>query len=199
MLFVTAIIHMVIGRAHNSEAEAATMPVLEHIPAEILEFRQVVPDSEVPESIREGLETNSILMRYYVSTTGWPVQLTIVHAEKTRRSLHFPEVCFTGQGWETTAKSSVPVGVLFMGQGLVVQKDDAREAVLYWFKTGDHFTASYFANTAVWSRDRLFGRNPSSMLIRLSTPITNQGEAKAFQVLSDFASGLAPILSESPF
>ncbi|NIA15328.1 MAG: EpsI family protein [Nitrospiraceae bacterium] len=197
MLLSTVVLHGVIGHVQANAAQTSSLPELLNIPSQILEFRQAQPDTPVPESIRQNLETNTILMRNYISSYGRPVQLTIVYAEKTRRSLHFPEVCFTGQGWETRSKSPIPVGTLFIGQGLTVQKGDAQEAVLYWFKTGRQFTANYFLNTYYWARDKLLLRNPSTMLIRLSTPVGDQGEERAYRALSDFAAGLSPILIET--
>jgi EpsI family protein len=193
----TATTTLLIARAQNNVAQASSLPELLKIPSQILEFSQARPDAPVPASTRKSLETNTILMRDYASSNGRPVNLTIVFAEKTRRSLHFPEVCFTGQGWETHGKSSIPVGIQFLGQGLTVQKGDSKRAVLYWFKTGNELTGSYYLNTFYWSADKLLLRNPSTMLIRLSTPVDQQGEARAYQVLSDFASGLTPIIADT--
>lgn len=195
ILASAAVLHSGIAWNQAASANASEPPELLNIPAQILEFRQARPDTPVPESLRRELETNTILMRDYVSTNGTPVQLSIVHAGKSRRSLHFPEVCFAGQGWETASKSLVPVGVYFVGQGLIVQKGGTREAVLYWFRTGDHSTASYAMNTYYWSRDTLMMRSPSSQLIRVSTRIGEGGEERAFRVLGDFASALVPVLS----
>lgn len=197
LLLSTAVIHGVIGHVQSNAAQTSSLPTLLNIPSQILNFRQARPDAPVPESVRQNLETNTILMRDYVSSYGQLVQLAIVFAEKTRRSLHFPEVCFTGQGWETHGRSSIPVGVLFVGQGLTLQKGDAREAVLYWFKTGRNFSGNYFLNSYYWARDKLLLRAPSTMLVRLSTRIGSEGEAYAYRVLNDFASGLAPVLLET--
>ena len=142
LLLSTAVLHGLIGHVQANAAQTSSLPVLLKIPSQILNFRQARPDIPVPEFVRQNLETNTILMRDYVSSHGQLVQMSIVFAEKTRRSLHFPEVCFTGQGWQTHGRSSIPVGILFVGQGLTVQKGDAREAVLYWFKTGNNFTGN---------------------------------------------------------
>jgi EpsI family protein len=197
ILLATAVAHGVTGHLQAKAAQGSSTPELLALPSEILGFRQFTPDTPVDESVSNNLETNTILMRNYISPSGVPVQLTLVFAEKTRRSIHFPEVCFTGQGWETQGKSSVPVGVRFVGQGLILANGDARQAVLYWFKTGEHFTGNYLVNSYHWARDKLLMRAPSTMLIRLSTPIGNQSEDEAYRVLTDFASGLAPILLDT--
>ena len=197
LLLSTAVLHGLIGHVQANAAQTSSLPVLLKIPSQILNFRQARPDIPVPEFVRQNLETNTILMRDYVSSHGQLVQMSIVFAEKTRRSLHFPEVCFTGQGWQTHGRSSIPVGILFVGQGLTVQKGDAREAVLYWFKTGNNFTGNYFLNSYYWARDKLLLRAPSTMLVRLSAPIGPKGEEYAYRALNDFASGLAPVLLDT--
>ncbi len=197
LLLATAVAHLGIGSVQANAARNSSPPELFAIPADIMGYRQAGPDVPVNESINKELETNSILIRNYVAPSGAVVQLTIVFAENTRRSIHFPEVCFTGQGWETHGKAPVPVGVNFIGQGLTLQKGDAREAVVYWFKTGESFTSNYLVNSYYWARDKLLLRSPSTMLIRVGTSINNQGEEAAFQILADFASALTPILLET--
>ncbi len=197
MLLATATTHRAIVAAQARAAESTADPTALSVPSEILNFRQARPDIPVDESIRQQLETNTILMRDYVSSFGLPVHLTIVYAENTRRSLHFPEVCLTGQGWEVSRAFPIPVGVFFVGKGLVLQKGDAREAVIYWFQTGRHCTGNYFVNSFRWAWDKLLLRSPGNMLVRLSAPIGPLSEEAAFGLLNDFAFGLAPILIET--
>lgn len=197
ILLVTAVLHRSIVGAQANAADTSAPSAVLSLPSEIMDFRQARPDAPVDESVRRLLETNTILMRDYVSSRGALVQLAIVYAETTRRSLHFPEVCLTGQGWEVGDKSSSPVGLLFVGKRLTLQRGAEREAVIYWFKTGTYFTGNYFLNSCYWVKEKLLLNKPSTMLVRLSTPIRGQGEEAAFQVLDDFACALAPILLET--
>ncbi len=197
LLLVTTVLHVLIRHAQADAVLNRAPQELLNLPSEILEFQQVGDDIPASESVREELQTNAILQRNYASAYGGFVQLTVVYAGETRRSLHFPEICFTGQGWETQEKTSVPVGLSFVGQGLILQNGESRQAVLYFFKTGDSLTGSYFANSASWVFETLLFRSPSSMLVRISTPIEAQGEERAFRLLNDFASGLAPVLVET--
>ena len=197
LILSTTVIHRTITHVQAVNAMTSKAPALIDLPDRILAFTKTGEDSPASESVREILETNTILARTYTSPVGEPVQLMIVYAENTRRSLHFPEVCFTGQGWETHGKSSIPIGTLFIGQRLTLQKGDVRQAVVYWFKTGDTSTGSYFVNSYIWARDKLLMKDPSAMLVRLSTPIGIQGEEEAYRVLNEFASGLAPVLLDA--
>jgi EpsI family protein len=200
ILLTTAFAHGATGlaskRMETGPAKSAIW-LSNKIPSQILQFRQAAPDLPIPEHVRKNLETDAILMRNYISPSGVPVQLTIVYADKTRRSIHFPDLCLIGQGWEIQGKSPVPVGVRFVGQGLILAKGDDRQAVLYWFKTGEHFTGNYYVNSYHWARDKLLMREPSTMLVRLGTPIVDKSGQGGYRVLADFASGMAPILLEN--
>jgi EpsI family protein len=189
--------HVAIRHAQASVAETNPALTSLQLPARVMEYRQAGEDTPVDESIKQVLETSTILMREYLSPQGVPVNLTIVYAGASRRSLHFPEVCLKGQGWEIAEQYAAPVGLQFFGKRLVLAKGGGNQAVLYWFKTGRHLTGNFFLNTFYWARDTLLLRAPSTMMIRLGTPIGSQGEEGAFRVLDDFATALVPILVET--
>lgn len=196
VLVVALALHVTIVRAHERAASAAPEPSLFDIPSVIGPYKQVGPDIDPGNRVRELLQTNSILTREYVSPGGWPVELMIVHTGLTRGSLHFPEVCLVGQGWEIREQYSAPVGFLFTAKRLVIFRGDRSQAVLYWFKTGDRLTGNYFLNTLNWIVGKLTFKEPSSSMIRLSTVIGRQGEEVSFRVLEDFATQFEPILLE---
>jgi len=196
LLVIATGAHLMIAGAQAQQADQTAPPTAIDVPARIMGFEQVGEDMQAGEYITNLLETNTILMRRYRAPSGWPLQLTIVYSENTRRSIHFPEVCFTGQGWETHGKASVPVGLQFVAQGITVQRGDAQEAVLYWFQTGDDCTGNYFINSLYYARDTLMLQEPATMLVRLSTPIGRLNTEQAYGLLNEFAAALAPILVE---
>ena len=186
-IVVAGLVHTAAVSAQHDAAEAAAEgPVLD-IPDYIGGFERMGLDQEIPEDVRRVLETSNILIRPYRSPSNYPVVLTIVHAGATRRSLHFPEVCLVGAGWDVREQTSMPVGFTFVARRLVLVKGDQSEAVLYWFKTGEHMTGSYFNNSLIWARNQLTFGSPNSAMIKLSTPIGSRGEAAAFALLEDFA------------
>lgn len=164
------------------------------VPGRFAGYEQVGEDVDVGDAIRRALESGSVLVRRYASPRGRPIQLTIVEAGATRRTLHFPQICFVGEGWTVNDQRSHPVGLFFEAQRLVLTKDGRREAVLYWFQTGDEVTGSYFTNAWHWAMQQLRGGAPTSALVRVSTPIVDTGEDVAFAALDDFAVKLAPML-----
>ena len=196
LLVVTAVAHLALQTAQARGARATPVQTVLEVPATIGGFTQMGADIDAGDRVRELLQTSTILTRNYISSRGWPVQLTIVYAGATRGSLHFPEVCLVGQGWEVRDQYSAPVGFQFAGKRLVLLKGDQKEAVLYWFKTGQYLTGSYFLNSWYWVRGKIAFRAPSSAMIRLSTTIGNHREEAVFQLLEDFAIQLVPILME---
>lgn len=195
LLLGTAIAHESLRlaqvRAANLDAPAG---VVLDIPTRIGEYQSVGEDFEVSKEVRELLQTSHILIRRYALAGGPPVVLTIVYAGTTRRSLHFPEVCFVGQGWEIREQTSARVGFSFWAKRLALTKGTQEEAVLYWFKTGDELTGNFFLNSWHWARNQMRFGAPTSAMIKLSTPITGQTEEQAFELLEDFALKFTPIL-----
>jgi EpsI family protein len=154
-------------------------------------------DVEIPDWTKEILQTSDILIRDYQAPTGRPMQLTIVYARSTRRSLHLPGGCLVGAGWELSEQKMMPVGMTFSAKGLLLLKGDYRQAVLYWFKTGDHFTGDFFVNTFHWAWSQVMSDSPTSAMIKLSTPVIGNDVEGAFAQMQDFAAKLTPVLIEN--
>jgi EpsI family protein len=139
------------------------------------------------------LQTSEILIRPYEASNGFPVTLTIVYAGTTRRSLHFPEVCLVGAGWEVRTQSSEEIDLNLSATKLVLARGEGQQAVLYWFKTGDHMTGSYFSNAYHWAVNQVTLGAPTSALIKLSAPISPGNEEYSFTMLKDFARSFVPV------
>ncbi|MBX7258086.1 MAG: EpsI family protein [Candidatus Hydrogenedentes bacterium] len=183
----------------NAQALAnldASAPVNINIPDRIVDYKQVGVDVGVDTRTQQILESSTIVIRNYASPAGRPIQLSIVHAGTTRRSLHFPEVCLVGAGWEIVKQESASVGILFSAKRLVLVKGDQQEAVLYWFKTGDTVTGNFFLNAFYWAKNQLTFGTPTSAMIKVTTPILSDGEGGAFASLEDFATKFAPVMSK---
>lgn len=191
----TAAAHLAIVSSHDRAATYAGGIDID-LPENIGSYRQVGEDIDPGDRTRELLQSSAILMRNYASTNGRIVQLSIVQAVASRASLHFPEVCLVGQGWEISEQYMAPVGVYHTGKRLVIFSGERQEAVLYWFRTGDRFTGSFFLNSWYWIWDTLRFKSPQTAMIRVSSLIRKDKE-EAFQTLDDFAGYIAPLLMET--
>jgi exosortase D (VPLPA-CTERM-specific) len=107
-------------------------------------------------------------------------------------AIHSPEVCLPGAGWEVSAIRSVPVELPGTALGrievnrAVIQKGLERQLVWYWFEgRGQQFTGDFgmkFANIADSVRE---GRTDGG-LVRLVTPVGEDGVAGAEARLTRF-------------
>ena len=180
-------------RAYLDKGEKTSLDV----PSVIGPYRQTKPDFEVEERTKELLQSSLILMRLYQSPRRNPVFLTIVYAGTSRKSLHFPEVCLVGQGWEIRDQAPSQVGFSFTAKRLMLVKGNQKEAVLYFFKTGDEYTGNFFLNAWYWARNQFSRGAPTSAMIKLHAPVgRTQNEDAVFDTLEDFALKLVPVLSE---
>lgn len=196
ILALLAAAHVAIQRGQAvAAAQNAPQDVLD-IPTAFAAYAQQGEDYPVSDRVRELLQTSVILMRPYASAEGWPIVLTIVYAGTTRRSLHFPEVCLVGQGWEIVEQETEPIGFSFVAKRLILIKGNYRQAVLYWFKTGDELTGNFFVNSWHWTKNQLLSGSSTSAMIKLSSPIGKQDPEKVFTLLEDFALKFTPIMME---
>lgn len=193
-LIIVASLHLAILSTQARAGMRTDPETIRAIPSRIADYVQVGKDEEINARTSAILETNTVLIRNYTSGAGWPVQLVIVYAGATRRSIHFPEVCLMGSGWELKEQTLTNVGILFSARRLVLINGVNQQAVLYWFKTGDRLTGNYFLNAWHWAKNQLFFGSPTSAMIQVATPIGSDGEEAAFAVLEDFAVKLFPVI-----
>lgn len=196
ILCLAAAMHLSILRAHaNARVALPAMTELD-IPDHIGEYVKQGADVEVEDHVKQVLGTNMILIRNYAAPPQKHVQLTIVHST-SRRSLHFPEVCLVGGGWEIQTQTTHPVGFFFDAKKLVLVNGEMRQLVLYWFKTGDELTGNFFVNAFHWAKTRLMFGSPTSTMIKVSAILRpGQSPERAFETLEDFALKFTPVLQE---
>jgi EpsI family protein len=196
ILALAAAGHLGILRAHKEASRALPEAEELDIPAQIADYTQRGADAEIDEHTQNVLGTSSILIRDYLAPPQKHVQLTLVHST-SRRSLHFPEVCLVGGGWEIQTQTTQPIGFFFDAKKLVLVNGERRQLVLYWFKTGDELTGNFFVNAFHWAKTQLAFGSPTSTMTKVSTVLQpGQSEEQAFATLEDFAIKFTPILQE---
>ncbi|MEA3365962.1 MAG: EpsI family protein [Candidatus Hydrogenedentes bacterium] len=196
ILCLTAVAHLSILRAYANASAGLSQTGTLDIPDRIGEYVKQGADAEIEEHVKQVLGTSMILIRNYVAPPQRNVELTLVHST-SRRSLHFPEVCLVGGGWEIQTQTTHPVGFFFNAKKVVLVNGEMRQLVLYWFKTGDELTGNFFVNAYHWAKTQLSFGSPKSTMIKVSTVLRpGQSEERAFETLEDFALKFTPILQE---
>jgi hypothetical protein len=86
---------------------------------------------------------------------------------------------------------------LFDAKRLILVNGDIRQAVLYWFKTGDELTGNFYINAFHWAKTQLAFGSPTSTMVKVSAVLRpGESEERAFRTLEDFALKFTPILQE---
>jgi exosortase D (VPLPA-CTERM-specific) len=115
--------------------------------------------------------------------------------KKSRGSIHSPQYCLPGSGWQTLAagiryvKPGLPVRYMLMEQA------GTRLMVYYWYIQRGRWVASEYARKLFMGYDGLVSRRNDCALIRLITPVGHD-LATARARLTSFARLLVPVLPQ---
>ena len=153
-------------------------------------------DMALSERDYEILETRNLFVRDYKKKNGDSVYLYIIYAGDNRRSLHPPEVCYTGGGATITEKSVIPITASITANKFTIDEKDSRQLVVYWFKSTSLNTYNFLKQQLKIVTDRMLGRKTSGALIRVSTEIKGGREAAALELIKKFCGQIEPFLAK---
>ncbi len=136
------------------------------LPESVLDYvYQWVPQSEIVTNVLPQ-DTSYGQCFYVTPDTNFGVQLNVVLMGTDRASLHKPQFCLTGQGWNITQTEvvSVPMAkpepydlpVIKLTAARTVKQQDGREQTLsgiyvYWYVCDDKISASPTGSDRMWS------------------------------------------------
>lgn len=193
LLLPTAWGHYVIYKARDVDTSLdASQEFAKQLPQRVGTYRREGEPTPAGEGVLRSLYPSKVLMQGYSDSQGFPYQLTIVHSDAKWRGMHFPEVCITGSGWEVREQRVIDVGFAFAARRIVIHRGLNEEAVLYWFRSGDRATDSFFEHSFNWALERVTMKVPKSTLVRVSTPIIGGRREEAFRRLEQFALRINP-------
>jgi len=146
----------------------------------------------------EILETEAILTRTYSRGAPPDVDLSLVFAQDNRRVAHPPEICYKGAGWtvESNQVTEFPVEERsFYANRLLLVRGGKRMLVVYWFKAGPYYCASYLRMQWNIVRLHLTRRGSSSALVRVSAMSSGPEEDEQIvATLCEFAAVAIPAM-----
>lgn len=173
--------------------------VLKQIPMEIGDWEG--EDLEVSQREVEILGTNAILARRYNKPGVEPVYLSIVYSEKRRGTSHPPDVCYTGDGWTITTKSTRVItpsdGENFVVNSRLLTKNNLYfENMIFWYQTGETITTSFYYQQLKVILNRIIKNHSNEALVRVSIRASEEriGSEEVQSQLTEFSSMLHPIL-----
>ncbi|MFZ3333426.1 MAG: exosortase C-terminal domain/associated protein EpsI [Candidatus Acidiferrales bacterium] len=139
--------------------------------------------------------------RVYFNPEGALVQLYIGYyaSQRTGDTIHSPKNCLPGAGWEPIhsgyAKISLRDGRQIVVNEYVIQQDQNKQLVFYWYQGRGRIIASEYAGKFWMVADAIRRNRTDGALVRLTTPL-NDGEENARARLVNFTRVLFPHLDE---
>lgn len=151
----------------------------------------------------DALRFDDYLLANYQTSANGPINLYVAYygSQKTGQSAHSPKTCLPGGGWEVTSLDQITVGNglsnrIFFANRAVIQKGDARQIVLYWFKQRERIVTNEYLVKAWLFWDALTKQRTDGALIRLVAPVLpGEDDAATDQRLQQFAALVQPTLS----
>ncbi len=153
-------------------------------------------DVPIPERDYQILETRNLIMRDYRNTqTQDSVYLYIIYSADNRRTLHPPEICYTGGGATILEKSVIPITDSLKANKFIIEDKNSRQLVVYWFRTGNLSTYSYLKQQLKIVFDRTLGKRTSGAMVRVSALVKDNNADAALGLLKSFVENIEPLLA----
>jgi EpsI family protein len=153
------------------------------------------------ERIVQAVSVSDYTNRLYIADGIAPVELYVGYygSQKTGDTIHSPKNCLPGGGWYPVhsgfATISVAGGRQIVVNEYVIQRDENKQLVFYWYQGRDRVIASEYAAKFWMVADAISRNRTDGALVRLNTPI-NDKEASGRARLVGFTQDLFPQLDE---
>ena len=139
--------------------------------------------------------------RIYSQPAETPVQLYVGYyaSQRTGDTIHSPKNCLPGSGWDPIqsgyATILVPGGHNIVVNQYVIQRDQNKQLVFYWYQGRGRVIASEYKGKFWMVADAIRRNRTDGALVRVVTPM-NDGEDRARIRLVGFTQTLFPSLDE---
>jgi EpsI family protein len=130
--------------------------------------------------------------RYYSSLAQAPVQLYVGYyaSQRSGDTIHSPKNCLPGAGWDPVqsgyATITIPGDRPIVVNEYVIQQDQNKQLVFYWYQGRGRVIASEYASKFWMVADAISRNRTDGALVRVITPM-NDGQAKAHARLVGFS------------
>jgi EpsI family protein len=158
-------------------------------------------DHPLPPQIVQEVKVNDYANRLYFDPAAATVQLYIGYydSQKTGTTIHSPKNCLPGSGWDPIrsgyAGISLLDGKVLTVNEYVIQQDQDRQLVFYWYQGRGRVIASEYSAKFWMVADAISRNRSDGALVRLITPMSD-GEANARTRLVSLGQVLLPSLDE---
>jgi EpsI family protein len=179
-------------------------PIVAHQPLRDLPYQLASWHGEerpLQRQILDVVRASDLTNRLYLDPTGQPVLLYIGYYEtqRTGSTIHSPKNCLPGAGWEPMhsglATLSLQGGRQIAVNETVIQRDQDKQLVFYWYQGRGRIIADEYAGKFWMVADAISRNRTDGALIRVITPIGDH-LAEAQSRLINFTQVLVPHLDE---
>ena len=153
-------------------------------------------------NIRQFLQLDDYYIGDFFKEDNIPVNLYMAYYKTQRKgvSAHSPRVCIPGGGWKIVDSKTnyIKVGrnIEFPVNRIIIQKNETRQLVYYWFKQRQHHLANEYIVKWLLLKDAIISNRTDGALIRLTTAIkNNDSEYQADKRIQDLIVGVQPELT----
>jgi EpsI family protein len=153
------------------------------------------------ERMVQAVSVSDYTNRVYFADGSAPVQLYVGYygSQETGDTIHSPKNCLPGSGWDPVhslfATLSVAGGRQIVVNEYLIQQDENKQLVFYWYQGRGRVNASEYAGKLWMVVDAISRNRTDGALVRLITPIIDN-EASARARLVDFTQDIFPQLDE---
>ncbi len=162
----------------------------------------------IEDKILAILGVDDYLNRVYYGPDRSAAGLYIGYYKSQRQgdSIHSPQNCLPGAGWEPLAKSTMTIATTMAGAAAavsvnryIIQKGIDRQLVLYWYQSHGRVVASEYWSKFFLVRDAVRLNRTDAALVRVIVPIAPNdpaGEGRAEGQAVDFVKAMFPVLPQ---
>lgn len=150
------------------------------------------------------LDLSDYVMIDYRNNQGKPVNFYVAWYESQRKgeSIHSPETCLPGSGWEFRQAGQATVPLAGQSQSITVnrammEKSGHRQLVYFWFPARGRILTNAWEMKLYTFWDSLTRRRTDGALVRLITPVYPQeSPEEAEKRLQEFTKEIVPVLNQ---
>ena len=156
-------------------------------------------EQPLQEQVVQFVGVSDYTNRAYFEHASAPIELYVGYysSQKTGDTIHSPKNCLPGSGWDPVKSgyATIPIlgGQTIVVNEYVIQKDEDKALVFYWYQGRGRIVASELSGKFWMMMDAISRNRTDGALVRVITPM-DDGETEARARLLGFTQVLFPNL-----
>ncbi len=147
---------------------------------------ELAGEGSISEPSEVVLAADDYILRTYRNAQGQSADLFIAYyqVQNAGESMHSPKNCMPGAGWEPVETGRVQLGVDGTGRPwwvnrLVIEKDQERVLMLYWYQVQGRVIASEYWEKIYLVWDALRSHRRDGAIVRVTVPVAKGSDGAA--------------------